>query len=253
MAMRAVTMLPCITGAWKHLGGGIQLSTSGAPKINEEALTRPDLMKKSSAGQQTRVVNMSSLATALTKLNDPPVKAVFVYNSNPAAVAPNHNEVVRGFKRDDLFTVVHEQFLTDTTDYADIVLPATTFFEQKELVKSYGHYYIQMSHQAIDPLGECRSNVETFRALALRMGFDDACFKESIETMMDSALDNPANKYLSGIDRERLERESSVRLSFSHVETGHAPSETHDDAFLPFAHGGFETPSGKAELYSESL
>jgi anaerobic selenocysteine-containing dehydrogenase len=162
MAMRAVTMLPCITGAWKHLGGGIQLSTSGAPKINEDALTRPDLMKKSPTGRATRVVNMSSLATALTKLNDPPVKAVFVYNSNPAAVAPNHNEVIRGFKREDLLTVVHEQFLTDTTDYADIVLPATTFFEQKELVKSYGHYYLQMSHQAISPLGEARTNVETF-------------------------------------------------------------------------------------------
>src|SRR3954467_3147237 len=253
MAMRAVTMLPCITGAWKHLGGGIQLSTSGAPKLNEDALTRPDLMKKSPAGRATRVINMSSLATALTKLDDPPVKVVFVYNCNPAAVAPNHNEVIRGFKREDLFTVVHEQFLTDTTDYADIVLPATTFFEQKELVKSYGHYYIQMSHQAISALGECRTNVETFRALALRMGFDDACFKDSIEEMMDSALHNPKNKFLLGIDRERLERENSVRLNFSHVETGHAPSQTREDAFLPFAYGGFETPSGKAELYSESL
>ena len=263
MAMRAVTMLPCITGAWKHLGGGIQLSTSGAPKINEDALTRPDLMKKSPAGRTTRVVNMSSLATALTKLNDPPVKAIFVYNSNPAAVAPNHNEVIRGFKREDLFTVVHEQFLTDTTDYADIVLPATTFFEQKELVKSYGHYYIQMSHQAISPLGEARTNVETFRALALRMGFDDPCFKDSIEEMMDSALDNSTNKFLVGIDRERLERENSVRLNFSQVGLPvDAPiSDRHRTdqrsappaAFLPFAHGGFETASGKAELYSESL
>src|SRR5882672_193969 len=266
MAMRAVTMLPCITGAWKHLGGGIQLSTSGAPKLNEDALTRPDLMKKSPASRQTRVINMSSLATALTKLNDPPVKAIFVYNCNPAAVAPNHNEVVRGFKREDLFTVVHEQFLTDTTDYADIVLPATTFFEQKELVKSYGHYYLQMSHQAIEPIGECRSNVETFRALALRMGFDDPCFKESIEEMMDGALDNPANKYLSGIDRERLERENSVRLNLSVSNNGGHPgrmtgqfgtlaptTSEEGSAFLPFAHGGFETPSGKAELYSESL
>jgi len=260
MAMRAVTMLPCITGAWKHLGGGIQLSTSGAPKINEDALTRPDLMKKSPAGRATRVVNMSSLATALTKLNDPPVKAVFVYNSNPAAVAPNHNEVIRGFKREDLLTVVHEQFLTDTTDYADIVLPATTFFEQKELVKSYGHYYLQMSHQAISPLGEARTNVETFRALALRMGFDDACFKDSIEDMMDRALDNPTNKFLTGIDRERLERENSVRLNFAppsnggHLERSELKaSAAEGSAFLPFAHGGFETASGKAELYSESL
>jgi len=255
-----VTMLPCITGAWKHLGGGIQLSTSGAPKINEDALTRPDLMKKSPAGRTTRVVNMSSLATALTKVDDPPVKAVFVYNSNPAAVAPNHNEVIRGFKREDLFTVVHEQFLTDTTDYADIVLPATTFFEQKEIVKSYGHYYLQMSHQAISPMGEARTNVETFRALALRMGFDDDCFKDSVEQMMDSALDNPTNKFLAGINRERLERENSVRLNFAAPSNGGHPerselkaSAAEGSAFLPFAHGGFETPSGKAELYSESL
>jgi anaerobic selenocysteine-containing dehydrogenase len=260
MAMRAVTMLPCITGAWKHLGGGIQLSTSGASKVNEDALTRPDLMKKSPAGRTPRVVNMSSLATALTKLSDPPVKALFVYNSNPAAVAPNHNEVIRGFKRPDLFTVVHEQFLTDTTDYADIVLPATTFFEHKELVKSYGHYYLQMSHAAIAPLGEARTNVETFRALALRMGFDDPCFKESVEEMMDSALNNPSNKFLAGIDRERLERENSILLNLTASSNGGHPersepkaSAAEGSAFLPFAHGGFETASGKAELYSESL
>jgi anaerobic selenocysteine-containing dehydrogenase len=260
MAMRAVTMLPCITGAWKHLGGGIQLSTSGAPKLNDEALTRPDLMKKSPAGRATRIINMSSLASALTKVDDPPVKAIFVYNSNPAAVAPDHNVVIQGFKRPDLFTVVHEQFLTDTTDYADIVLPATTFFEQKELVKSYGHYYLQMSHQAIAPLGECRTNVETFRALALRMGFDDPCFKESVEEMMDGALNNPANTYLAGIDRERLERENSVRLTLNPSSNGGHPERSElqasivgGSAFLPFAHGGFETASGKAELYSESL
>src|SRR3954469_7583210 len=256
MAMRAVTMLPCITGAWKHLGGGIQLSTSGAPKLNDDSLIRPDLMKKSPAGRATRVVNMSSLATALTRIDDPPVKAAFVYNSNPAAVAPDHNQVIRGFKREDLFTVVHEQFLTDTTDYADIVLPATTFFEQKELVKSYGHYYIQMSHQAIAALGEARTNVETFRALALRMGFDDPCFTESIEEMMDGALDNPSNKFLSGIDRERLERENSVRLNLAAASNGGHPERAErveGSAFLPFAQGGFETASGKAELYSESL
>src|SRR5256885_5797310 len=113
MAMRAVTMLPCITGAWKHLGGGIQLSTSGAPQINEEALTRPDLMKKSSAGRVTRVINMSSLATALTKLDDPPVKAIFVYNSNPAAVAPDHHEGIRRVKPEDIFPVVHRPVLYD--------------------------------------------------------------------------------------------------------------------------------------------
>ena len=115
---------------------------------------------------------MVELGKALNTLNDPPVKALFVYNSNPAAVCPNHNEVIRGLKRPDLFTVVHEQFFTDTVDYADIVLPATTFFEHKDLQTAYGHYYLQMSNPAIEPLGECRSNVEVFRALAGRMGFD---------------------------------------------------------------------------------
>ena len=137
---------------------------------------------------------------------------MFVYNSNPAAVAPDHNSVVRGLLRTDLFTVVHEQFFTDTTDYADIVLPATTFFEHKDLQTGYGHYYIQISNQAIEPLGECRSNVELFRALALRMGFDDACFRESVDDMIDLALSSE-HPHLAGIDRARLQRESHVRLN----------------------------------------
>src|SRR5947209_7741014 len=189
--MRAIAMLPCITGSWKELGGGLQLSTSGGWQLNNAALTRPDLMMKSPMGREARVVNMSELGQALSTLDDPPVKAVFVYNSNPAAVAPNHNDVIRGFKRADLFTVVHEQFFTDTTDYADIVLPATTFFEHKELQTSYGHYYLQISDQAMDPVGECRSNVELFRALAERMGFKDECFRETVDSMIDRALESP--------------------------------------------------------------
>src|SRR6184192_4395607 len=153
---------------------------------------------------------MSRLGHALTQLADPPVKAVFVYNSNPAAVAPNHNDVIRGFKRADLFTVVHEQFFTDTTDYADVVLPATTFFEHKELQSAYGHYYLQVSNQAIEPLGECRSNVEVFRALAEKMGFEDECFRDSVEDMMDEALNTP-NPWLHGITRERLKNEGHIR------------------------------------------
>ena len=116
-----------------------------------------------------RTVNMVQLGKALTELRDPPVKSLFVYNSNPAVVCPEHNRVIQGLKREDLFTVVHEQFWTDTTDYADIVLPATTFFEHKDLVQAYGHYSLQVSDQAIEPLGECKSNVEMFRELALRM------------------------------------------------------------------------------------
>src|SRR5205823_6853966 len=241
-AMRAIAMLPCITGSWKELGGGLQLSTSGGWQLNNAALTRPDLMMKSPLGREARVVNMSELGQALTTLDDPPVKAVFVYNSNPAAVAPNHNDVIRGFKRADLFTVVHEQFFTDTTDYADIVLPATTFFEHKELQTSYGHYHLQISHQAIAPLGECRSNVDLFRAVAARFGFDkeEACFRQSVDEMIDEALVTE-NPWMEGIDRARLEKEN-----FVHLKTGDGP-------FLPFADGNFPTPSGKAELYSESL
>ena len=203
-----------------------------------------------SLGRPARTVNMVELGKALNTLQGPPIKALFVYNSNPAAVCPNHNEVVRGLRRQDLFTVVHEQFFTDTTDYADIVLPATTFFEHKELQTAYGHYYLQMSHQAIEPPGECRSNVDLFRSLAEHMGFEDSCFKESVDQMMDIALatDNP---WLKDINRDRLEREGHVRLSFEERKTD-ADSEM-SSFFLPFAKGNFPTASGKAELYSESL
>ena len=187
MATRAITMLPCITGSWKEVGGGLQLSTSGAYGLNRDALERRDLMVKA-LGRPARVINMVELGKALNTFEDPPIKALFVYNSNPAAVCPNHNDVVRGLRRPDLFTVVHEQFFTDTTDYADIVLPATTFFEHRDLQTAYGHYYLQMSDQAIEPLGDCRSNVETFRALAEHMGFDDECFRDSVDQMMDIAL-----------------------------------------------------------------
>jgi anaerobic selenocysteine-containing dehydrogenase len=254
MAMRAITMLPCITGSWKELGGGLQLSTSGSFGLNRQALDRTDLMQKS-LRRPARVVNMVELGQALNTLNDPPIKALFVYASNPAAVCPNHNEVVRGLKRPDLFTVVHEQFFTDTVDYADIVLPATTFFEHKDLQTAYGHYFVQMSNQAIDPLGECRSNVDLFRALAKRMGFQEECFRESVDEMIDSGLASE-NPWLKGIDRERLERDGHVRLNFGPQASDLGP-QTLDlgpqQPFLPFAHGNFATASGKAELYSESL
>ena len=247
MATRAIAMLPCIIGSWKEVGGGMQLSTSGAYGLNQAALDRSDLML-TALGRTARVVNMVDLANALNSLADPPVQALFVYNSNPAAVCPNHNDVIRGLRRSDLFTVVHEQFFTDTTDYADIVLPATTFFEHKDLQKAYGHYYLQMSHQAIAPLGECRSNVDLFRALAQRMGFQEECFRDSNEQMIDAALTS-ANPRLHGIDRERLEQEGHVRLNVDGPRT----AADFPAPFLPFANGNFPTPSGKAELYNPSL
>jgi anaerobic selenocysteine-containing dehydrogenase len=265
MAVRAVCMLPCLIGSWKEVGGGLQLSTSEGYNLNKDALKCSDLMPR-----VTRVINMTELGRALNELTDPPVKALFVYNSNPAAVAPNHNAVMRGLLRPDLFTVVHEQFFTDTTDYADLILPATTFFEHKDLQTGYGHYYVQISNQAIEPLGECRSNVELFRALALRMGFDDPCFRESVDEMIDLALSSP-HPHLAGIDRARLERQGHVRLNLPTASEAPHPSadvipsedarsaaESRDLAvaqrafYLPFAHG-FPTRNGKALLYNEEL
>jgi anaerobic selenocysteine-containing dehydrogenase len=257
-ATRAISMLPCIIGSLKEVGGGIHLSTSGAFDFNKQALRRPDLRDPSL--KPVRIVNMVELGKALNTLSDPPLQALFVYNSNPAAVCPNHNEVVRGLKRTDLFTVVHEQFFTDTTDYADILLPATTFFEHKDLQAAYGHYYVQVSDQAIEPLGECRPNVELFRALAARMGFTDECFRESIDAMIDGALASN-NPWLQGITRERLQREGQVRLNFSgqlpvagcQSGTPQNAGQSTQEPFLPFAYGNFRTPSGKAELYSEAM
>jgi anaerobic selenocysteine-containing dehydrogenase len=246
MAVRAISMLPCITGSWQHLGGGLWLSLSGAFPFDRLSLEMPELMVKSPLGLPSRTINMVELGQALNAVNDPPVKAVFVYNSNPAVVAPNHNDVVRGFLRPDLFTVVHEQFFTDTVNYADIVLPATTFFEHKDLLGAYGHCYVQVSNQAIAPLGECKSNSELFRELAAKMTFAEKCFTDSDDEMIDLVLSAKGGAadpdgWLKGIDRPRLESEGHVRLNF-----GDAP-------FLPYAKGGFTTPSGKAELYSESL
>ena len=246
MAVRTIAMLPCLVGAWKEVGGGLQLSLSASFPMDRRGLERPELMEKSPLGRPARIVNMSELGKVLNTLADPPVKAVFVYNSNPAVVAPNHGDVVRGFLRPDLFTVVHEQFFTDTVNYADILLPATTFFEHKDLLGSYGHTYAQVSNQAIDPLGECKSNHQLFQLLAKTMGFTDECFSQSEDDMIDEALSAREGRldpqgWLQGITRERLEKEGHVRLNLG------------DGPFLPFANGGFTTPSGKAEFYTEAL
>ena len=246
MAVRAISMLPCITGSWQHMGGGLWLSLSGAFPFDRQSLEMPELMLKSPLGRPSRTINMVELGQALNTVNDPPVRAIFVYNSNPAVVAPNHNDVLRGFLRPDLFTVVHEQFFTDTVNYADMVLPATTFFEHKDLLSAYGHCYVQVSNQAITPLGECKSNSELFRELAGKMGFSEECFSDTDDEMMDlvlSAKNGAADPdgWLKGIGRARLESEGHVRLNLG------------DGPFLPYAKGGFTTPSGKAELYSESL
>jgi anaerobic selenocysteine-containing dehydrogenase len=247
-AVRAIAMLPALTGAWKHYGGGLQLSTSGAFRWNSEALERPDLMLAGALGRPARVVNMSTLGEALTELSDPPVQALFVYNSNPAAVAPDQGSVVRGLSRPDLFTVVHDQFFTDTADYADIVLPATTFLEHKDIQGAYGHYYVQLSEQAIAPLGEARSNVWLFSQLAQRMGFPEPCFRDSHDDLIAQALHSSQphaqHPWMSGMTPETLAAAGGMqRLRFG--DSG--------QRFLPFAEGPFATPSGKIEFYSDAL
>jgi len=235
-AARAVAMLPLLTGAWMHRGGGVVLSTSGAFPFNSKALQMPELMLASPLGREARVVNMSLLGESLTQLDGPPVKALFVYNCNPAAISPNQTAVVRGLKREDLFTVVHEQFLTDTADYADILLPAASFLEVKDVQGAYGHYFMQLSEAAVEPLGESQPNWWVFGQLAQRMGFTEACFRDTADELIDAALAGNA----AGITREQLEREHSIDI-------------TAKDA-LPFSEASwFRTASGRGEFYSQSM
>ena len=238
MSVRTVALLPALVGSWKDVGGGIQLSTSQTFQLNRAALERTDLQQKS-LGREARLINMVRLGSALTTLNDPPVKALVVYNSNPAAVTPNQNAVIAGLRRDDLFTVVLEQFRNDTAEFADILLPTTTFLEHTDLYIAYGHHHLQLARPALPAPGECRSNVEVFRALAARMGFDDPCLADSDDDMIRTLLDSP-HPFVKGITIEELDREHSVRLRLP-------------DPFQPFAEGGFGTPDGKCHFHAETL
>jgi anaerobic selenocysteine-containing dehydrogenase len=237
MAVRAIGLLPALTGSWKDVGGGVQLSTSQAFHLNRKALERPDLQPR-----PTRLVNMSQFGAALNDLERPPVKALVVYNSNPASIAPDQNAVLRGLRRNDLFTVVLEQFMTDTAAHADIVLPSTTFLEHTDLYYAYGHYHLQLARPVLPAPGECRSNWAVFTELAGRMGLDDPCFNESEDDAIRSLLDS-GHPFLQGITLERLDREHSVRLNISKDGL----------PFLPFAEGNFGTPSGKCEFRAETL
>jgi anaerobic selenocysteine-containing dehydrogenase len=238
-AVRAVAMLPLLTGSWKQRGGGLSLSTSGAFPFNTKKLQMPELMFASPLGREARTVNMSQLGLALTELDAPPVKALFVYNCNAAAVAPDSERVLAGLRRDDLFTVVHEQFFTDTTDYADIVLPATTFVESKDIMGSYGHHFAQISEAAIAPLGEARSNVQLFGELARRMGFIEAAFHDDADALIEQALETE-HPFFHGITKQRLEDEGHIALSLPKNGRGEA---------LPFStREWFRTPSGRGEL-----
>jgi anaerobic selenocysteine-containing dehydrogenase len=241
MAVRLISYLPALTGSWREVGGGLQLSTSGAFQFNREKLQRPDL-QYAALGREARVINMARLGEALTEVREPGVQALFVYCSNPAAIAPDQNSVRRGLARRDLFTVVIEQMQTDTADWADLLLPCTTFLEHTDVYLAYGHYYLQMARPALEPPGECKSNVQIFRALAKRMGFADACFDESEDDMIRALLDSQ-HPFLSGITLERLQREKSIRLNVSAA----------GEPFLPFAEGNFGTATGKCAFDPETI
>lgn len=255
MAVRTVSCLPALTGAWRHAAGGILLSTSGAFGMNTAALHRPDLI-----WNNPRTINMSAIGDALLGVGrtvsfnrdtdhhpvedrltplDPPIRAIYVYNSNPVAVAPDSRKVVRGFAREDLFTVVHEIFQTDTADYADILLPATTQLEQFDVHRAYGHLYVVLNQPSIAPLGEALPNTEVFRRLARAMGFTEDCFNDSDEDLIRQAIDSP-HPHMQGIGFDELAQRGWMRLNLP-------------ERFAPFAEGGFLTPSGKCEFYSDTL
>src|SRR3954465_2595658 len=228
IAARTIACLPALIGAWRDPAGGIVLSTSDFYGFDHAALERPDLL----AGRRPRIINHSQVGDALTSAQ-PPVRVTIVYNNNPGAVCPESDKVIAGFSREDLFTVVIDHFQTDSADYADIVLPATTQLEHLDVHKSYGHLYVLANNPAIAPVGESLPNSEIFRRLAARMGFDEACFRDSDEDICRAAV-------ASKMQWDALKRDGWQRLGVP-------------QRFAPFAEGGFPTPSGKCELYSEWL
>jgi anaerobic selenocysteine-containing dehydrogenase len=237
MAVRTISCLPALTGHWRRAGGGVQLSSSANFAFNNAAVQRPDL------SPPVRTINMIRLGEALTTgdagVGGPPVRALVVYNSNPAAVAPDRNAVLDGLRREDLFTVVLEHFQTDTADYADIVLPATTQLEHWDVHLSYGHHYVTLNRPSIEPLGESLPNTEIFRRLARRMGLDDPCLSDDDPTLIRQALDSPSDK-LAGVSLDALMERGWLRLNLP-------------TPYLPYADGHFFTPSGKCEFHSARL
>jgi anaerobic selenocysteine-containing dehydrogenase len=236
MTLRTIGCLSGLTGAWKELGGGHLHMTAALhmAALDVAAVRMPQL-----ENPRTRSINMVRLGRALTEPLAPPIQALIVFNSNPAAIAPNQQLVLRGLRREDLFTVVIEQFMTDTAAHADYVLPATTQVENLDLLWSWGHTYVMLNRPAIAPVGEALPNTEIFRRLAHKLGLTDAYLYDSDETLVRAALSS-GHPWLEGITYERLWQEGSVPLN--------VPAD-----WLRFAHGGFPTPSGKCELYSESL
>ena len=232
-AVRALASLPALVGAWRHVGGGVLQSAARSLPSRGDRISRPDFIRPG-----TRVINQIEMGRALTGDLDPPIKALFVYNCNPMVTVPDQQAVARGLERDDLFVVVSEQFQTDTADYADILLPASTQLEQFELVYSWGQFFLGISEPAIAPLGESVPNAELFRRLAATFGFNEPYFRRSDEEIAHDAIDWD-HPVLEGIDMELLRQKGYARLNVGDPDTR-----------LPHAEGDFPTPSGKCEFLS---
>jgi anaerobic selenocysteine-containing dehydrogenase len=235
MTCRTLACLPALTGAYADPHGGALLSSGGAAGFDYTVLERPDLMP----GPPTRVINMIQLGRALTDPTlAPPVKALYVYGSNPAAICPNQALVLAGLGREDLFTVVHEQVMTDTARWADLVLPATTSMEHEDVYRSFGQLYVQLAQPVVPPVGQARSNWETFGALARALGVAEAHYARPPAAVIREQLAH-ADQSVRGITYERLQAEGSVRLDLPRP-------------YLPFADGA-PTTSGRVEFYSAAL
>jgi anaerobic selenocysteine-containing dehydrogenase len=234
MMIRTISCLPGLVGAWRYPGGGIFYPTSESFPINWDILEGNNLCPNS-----PRAINMNQLGEILLNAR-PSINGLYIYNSNPAAVLFNQRKVINGLKREDLFTVVHEQLLTDTVRYADIVLPATTQFEHTDLHHSYFHLSLQLNEPVIEPLGESRPNIDTFNTLAKAMEFKDKCFDETSIDIINEALEVDS-QYLKGITLERLRKEGVIRLNI--------PDEFH----MPYKDLIFPTQSGKIEFYSKKM
>jgi len=237
MAVRNIACLPALVGAWRHAAGGVLLASADAFPTDGRALQRPDLR----TGGRPRTINMSTIGDDLLRGASPEfgprIEALIVYNSNPAAVAPESQKVAKGLAREDLFTVVLEHFQTDTADYADILLPATTQLEHVDVHLSFGHRYMLANNAAIAPLGEAKPNSDIFRLLAERMGFDDPCLKESDDEIAAQAFRKDDARAIH-FDWDSLKRKGWQKMNVP-------------DA--PFAQGNFSTPSGKCEFFSERM
>ncbi len=258
MAVRNIACLPALVGAWRELGGGIQLSTSGNFPFDFDPLHRPDLRSQPTP----RIINMNRLGDALSldparvaqahyhprpvdvvpspQQAGPPVKALIVYDSNPAAVAPDQSAVIQGLKRSELFTVVLEHFQTDTADYADYLLPATTQLEHWDILKPYGHLFLALNQPAIAPVGQSLPNSEIFRRLACALGYDEPCFRQSDQAILQQLIESQSDPVFDTVTWPALLARGFVRLNLP-------------DPYLPFAEGHYPTASGKCEFFSQRM